>query len=45
MLETAIAIVETTSPSSLSAFTCACSKAPNAHGSFKLEILPVTKER
>ena len=45
ILETAIAIVEITSPSSLLGFTSARSIASTAQGSLRLEILPVTNER
>ena len=45
MLDTAMAMVETTSPSSEPAFTSACSSAFRAQGSFRLEIFPVTKDR
>ena len=45
ILETAMAMVDTTSPSSLLALTPFCSSALMAQGSFKLEILPVTKLR
>ena len=45
MLDTAIAIVETTSPSSLLIFTSACSRALSATGSLRFEMLPVTKDR
>ena len=45
MLETAMDMVEMTSPSSLLAFTFALSMASIAQGSLRLEILPVTKER
>ena len=41
----AVGVVETTSPSSELAFTCACSRALRAQGSFRLEMLPVTKDR
>ena len=43
--ETAIAMVEMISPSSLLESTPAFSSALIAQGSFRLEILPVTKER
>ena len=43
MLDTAMAMVDTTSPSSELALTPFCSKAFSAQGSFKLEMLPVTK--
>ena len=45
MLETAMATVDTTSPSSELTFTPACSRALSATGSLRLEILPVTKDR
>ena len=45
MLDTAMETVETISPSSELAFTSACSRALRATGSFKLEMLPVTKDR
>ena len=43
MLEVAMAMVEMTSPSSLLALTPFCSRAFRAQGSFRLEMLPVTK--
>ena len=43
MEEVAIAMVEMTSPSSELALTPFCSSAFYAQGSFRLEILPVTK--
>ena len=43
MLEVAIAMVEMISPSSLLALTPFCYMAFRAQGSFRLEILPVTK--
>ena len=45
MLETAMAMVEITSPSSELAETPFCSRAFRAQGSFRLEMLPVTKPR
>ena len=43
MLEVAMAMVEMTLPSSELALTSFCSKAFKAQGSFRLEMLPVTK--
>jgi hypothetical protein len=43
MLEVAMAMVEMISPSSELADTSFCSSALMAQGSFRLEILPVTK--
>ena len=43
MEEVAMAMVEMTSPSSLLALTSFYSNAFSAQGSFRLEILPVTK--
>ena len=45
MLETAMAMVEMTSPSSSDALTPARSIASMAQGSLRFEMLPVTKER
>ena len=45
ILETAMAMVEIISPSSLLDFTSARSIASMAQGSLRFEILPVTKER
>ena len=45
MLDTAMAMVEMTSPSSLLDLTPARSMASRAQGSFRLEMLPVTKDR
>ena len=45
MLDTAMAMVEMISPSSLEALTPFCSRAFRAQGSFRLEMLPVTKLR
>ena len=45
MEEVAMAMVEISSPSSLLALTPFCSSALRAQGSFRLEMLPVTKLR
>ena len=45
MLDTAMAMVEMISPSSLLALTPARSIASSAQGSLRLEMLPVTNER
>ena len=45
MLDTAMAMVETISPSSELTDTSACSRALRATGSFRLAMLPVTKDR
>ena len=45
MLDTAMEMVEMTSPSSEVALTPARSMASMAQGSFRLEMLPVTKDR
>ena len=45
MEEVAMAMVEMTSPSSELALTLFCSRALMAQGSFRLEMLPVTKLR
>ena len=45
MLETAMATVETISPSSVRMLALVCSRAFSATGSFKFEMLPVTKLR
>ena len=45
MLDTAMAMVEMTSPSSELGLTSACSSALSATGSLRFEMLPVTKDR
>ena len=45
MLDTAMAIVEITSPSSVPGFTLDAFMAFKAHGALRLEMFPVTKER